>query len=227
MILFTTLALAAAVPGETASARPAPEATNAATRDEGARRLELARQAIDFAWPRGTYQRMMGEAMQDMVNGMMGAVFDMKVGELSDEDKAAADKSMREAIAARDPHFEERMRITNRVMIAEMTPVFDRIEPKVRQGLAKAYAGKFTAAQLADIIAFFETPTGRVYAAESMLLFMDPEVMKGTMSAMPELIRTMPDIGRKIEAATAHLPPPPKPERDEGDAEEGEAEPTA
>lgn len=118
------------------------------------------------------------------------------------------------------------MRITNKVMMGEMGAIMSKVEPAVRDGLANAYARKFTAAQLRDLNRFFETPTGRFYAAESMMLFMDPEVMKSSMAMVPDLMKAMPAIGEKVKQATAHLPPPPNEQEEEGEEAEA-ADPTA
>src|SRR3546814_3041507 len=53
----------------------------------------------------------------------------------------------------------------------------DLMEPPMRDGLAKAYARKFTGAQLTDLNSFLATPTGKLYAGEWMALQADPEVM--------------------------------------------------
>lgn len=225
-LLFAVL-LCGATPvlAQTAAAPTSP----AATQIDPAR-LALARTTINSVWPLGTYQRMMGSAMDQMMSTMVGGMFDMKLGDMvhsdgkpmSEEDKKVAQTTMREAMLKADPHFEERFRISNKVMMTEMGAVFTKIEPSVREGLAAAYARKFDAAQLADLNAFFATPTGKIYARESLMLFMDPEMIKSMTSAMPELMKSMPAIMEKVEKATAHLPKPPKPEKSEDSDEENE-----
>jgi uncharacterized protein (DUF2342 family) len=193
-------------------------------------RLALARTTVNSIWPLGTYQRMMSTSMDQMMNGMMGSMFDMKLGdmvpadgkELSEEEKKVAQTTMREAIMKGDPHFEERMRITNRVIMTDMGVIFSKLEPSIREGLAVAYAKKFDAGQLADLNAFFATPTGKVYASESVMLFTDPELMKAMMAGMPEMMKAMPAMMEKVKKATAHLPEPPKPKKSEDSDEEGE-----
>ena len=216
------LLLGAAPPAaaQTAAAKPAAPAPTSAQVDP--ERLALARTTVDFIWPLGTYQRMMGGAMDQMMDSMLGGMFDVKIGdmvpqdkEMTEEDKKAAATTMREAIAKKDPYFEERMRITNKVMMTEMGVVFSKVEPAVREGLATAYAKKFNAQQLTDLNGFFKTPTGRFYAAESIMLFMDPEMMKAMMGMMPDLMKAMPAIMEKVKKATAHLPEPPKEEEGE------------
>ena len=208
----------------------APKPAPAAAQVDPAR-LALARTTVNYVWPLGTYQRMMGTAMDQMMNSVMGGMFDMKIGdmvpadkEMSEEDKKLAQTTMREAIAKKDPHFEERMRITNKVMMTEMGTIFGKVEPAVREGLANAYAKKFDQQQLTDLNTFFATPTGRAYAAESVTLFMDPELMKAIAGAMPELVKGMPAIMEKVKKATAHLPEPPKSkDSDEGEEEDSDS----
>lgn len=228
------LAAASVAAPATTAVPPSPVAATAPAAQAAAadpERLRLARQTVDFVWPLGTYKKMMGDMMGP--EGMLGAVFDMKLGdvvapgkEMSAEDKKIAETTMRDAIAAKDPHFQERMRITMEVMGAEMGAVMTKVEPAVRDGLAKAFARKFTTTQLQDLNVFFATPTGRFYAAESMSLFMDPELLKSMMAMMPELMKAMPAIQEKVKKATAHLPEPPKDDEDEAD-EEAEEEPSA
>jgi hypothetical protein len=189
--IFIWLTLAGAAPAVAQEAAPA---TAPAARPDAIdpARLALARTAVDGVWPVGTYERMMRGTMGEMMDGMMAAMFDMKLGDMVPADVATKDpglarQTMREAMAKEDPHFLERMRIMNRVMFEEMIPMMNRIEPGVREGLSRAYARKFTSAQLEDINRFLATATGRVYGPEAMLAFMDPEVMSQISKLSPDL----------------------------------------
>jgi hypothetical protein len=192
--------------------------------------LALAEVTVDHIWPIGTYARMFNGTLDKMMDGIVASMFDMKLEDMvaglpAVERNALAEKgfdklTMREVMLKADPHFEERMRITNKTMWGGMTPLLSRMEPEVRRGLSRAYARKFSAAQLADLNSFFKTPTGKVYAAESMMLFMDPEVTSLMAKVTPELMKEMPAIIKKVEAATAHLPAPPKPKSPDEEARE-------
>lgn len=225
IILAALLIGAAPAFAQTAQIKASPPATQ--TIDPA--RLMLARKTVEYVWPLGTYQRMMSASVDQMMDSMMSGMFDMKIGDMvstdgkgmTEEDKKIAQTTMRDAILKNDPHFEERMRITNKVMFGEMEAVLTKMEPAIREGLAKAYARKFDARQLADLNGFFQTPTGKVYAAESILLFTDPEMMTAMTGSMPELMKSMPAIMEKVKKATAHLPEPPKPSQEE-DADEDE-----
>lgn len=107
-MFLTYVAAAAAAPVASQAATPAvgatAEAAAAAPAAVDAERLRLARHTVEFIWPLGTYKRMMGDTMDQMVDGMMAAVFDMKMGDMvdadeakmSEEDQAIAKTTMRE-----------------------------------------------------------------------------------------------------------------------------------
>jgi hypothetical protein len=211
--LLLALVFTGSSPAEAVAQAPTPAAEPAVD----AARLALAGTTVEHLWPLGTYARMMGSSMDRMMDSMMASMFDLKMGDVgaaagaSDKkDPGLRNMTMREAMAKADPHFQERMKITNRVMMNEMIPVMSRIEPDLRSALARVYARKFTSEQLADLNRFFATPSGRLYAAESMMLYVEPEVMGLMGKFAPEFMKAMPDIMAKVQAATAHLPPPPK-----------------
>lgn len=213
MLILALSLLAAPAGAQTSSAAPPLAATNAPV-DPG--RLALATRTIDHVWPLGTYARMMNGTMEQMMDGMMASMLEMKPGTIAADAggpaarKEVGDKTMRQIMAESDPHFIERLRITNRTMMGELIPLMTRMEPQIRIGLSRAYARKFDARQLADMNAFFETPSGRTYARESMLLMVDPEFIKVMTDSMPVMMREMPRIMKAIETATKHLPAPPK-----------------
>lgn len=219
-ILLASLAAAPAAaqtgapPATSQSATP-PTAAAPAEAIEPAR-MEAARAAIDRLWPLGTYERITRGSMGRMSDAMMASSLDMKMGALPGMPAHAAGEgagpeanmTMREMMTKSDPHFIERMQITNRVMMEEMVPILARIEPKVREALALAYARRFTTEQLGDMTRFFATPSGTAFAREWMTVMTDKEMMGAMMSIGPEMVSSMSQIGEKIEAATAHLPPP-------------------
>jgi hypothetical protein len=212
---FIAIALAASSPVLAQSPTPAPAVAVDPVK------LALGQQIAGSLWPDGTYSRM----VQQMLGGqMMDAMLDMKLPDMVSEEaikgagkdgKAFADAkpSMRETMKAKDPHFEERMRLTMKAMGDAMSELFAPMEPKMRAGLAKAYARRFTEPQLNDIVSFFATSSGKTYARESMTLFMDKELMTEMMSAMPEIMKSMPKVLEKVKAATDHLPPVPTSEK--------------
>lgn len=170
-------------------------------------RIALAHQTVDYIWPLGTYERMMHGTLDEMMDAMMGSLFDMPLSALSPDGKGPQG-SMRELAEIEDPYFKERLRLATHAIMDEIVPLMNEMEPDIREGLAKAYARKYDARQLGEMNAFFATPTGGAYARDAYLMFMDPEVMTKIQAFMPEMMERMPDLVAKMQEATAKLPPP-------------------
>ncbi|WP_417612892.1 DUF2059 domain-containing protein [Parasphingorhabdus sp.] len=222
-ILTASTALATAAPSAAQeSAKPA-EAVEATVTDPA--RLAAARTTVDYLFPLGTYQRMMKGTMDKLMDSILSQTFDRPMGEtmkgygLDDETiEDMGDTSINDMMRARDPYFEERMRISTTVMMDEMVDVMTAMEPAIREALTKIYARKFTASQLAEMNRFFATDTGGAFARDYMMVFVDPEMMQSMMGMVPEMMQAMPRIVKKVEEATAHLPPPLK--HDTGEEQE-------
>ncbi|SOB78992.1 hypothetical protein SAMN06297144_0317 [Sphingomonas guangdongensis] len=185
-------------------------------------RLTAARPVAVKLWPLGTYKRMMSSTMDRMMDAMMASMFDMKLSDLAglsggdaaktaETKEALGDATMGQVATAADPHFAERTKIATRVMFDEMGTLFARAEPAVQDAVAHGLARRFTTAELGEISAFFATPVGARYASDSMLLAVEPEMVSAMTKFVPDFMKAMPDIMKKVEKATAHLPPPPKP----------------
>src|SRR3546814_8008752 len=76
----------------------------------------------------------------------------------------------------------------------------------MRDGMAMAYALKFSADQWGELNAFFATPTGRIYAGEWMAAQADPEVMLAVDKAVPPMVLKFIDRAPKIAAQVEELP---------------------
>ena len=146
---------------------------------------------------------------------MMSGVVDRVMG-MSETDfgkKAEAGKpptTLRQKLIKDDPYFEERMRISQRVITEEMAKVAAIIEPRLREGLARSMARRFDEKQLADINAFLATDSGRAYGSQSMAMWVDADVMRSMMKSFPEIMTAMPRAMKRLETETAHLPKPKK-----------------
>jgi len=182
-------------------------------------RLEAARNTIEAVFPDGTYARIMQRSMDAMMDSAMASVGDMPLrdiasatGKNSEELEAMGDATLKEMLDILDPAYAERMELTLAAMSTQMTAMMSEFEPSFQDGLARAYARRFDTAQLAELNAFFATPTGRAYANESMTLMTDPEVMGKLREIMPAMIKKMPQLMKVMTEATDHLPSPRKPE---------------
>lgn len=201
-LALTALLLTSAAPSlaQTAAAPVASPARDAA-----------AARVVDRLWPLGTYRRMMDGTMSKMMDSMVQSMFGIKASDLGPAGKTAEGKTLAQMAEEKDPHFRERMKISMDVTTREMLPVIDNIEPSVREALTRIYARDYTEAQLGELDTFLQTPTGQQFGRKWMMSFADPEMIGSMAKVMPMLMQAMPGIKAKIEAATAHLPPPPKP----------------
>jgi len=172
--------------------------------------------ATDLAgklFPYGTYRKMLGPAMTQMMSGMSDSMGAMPIGPflkaagLPESDAAKMDKAtLGEIMAILDPAYKERMRRTMDGMFAAMIPLFEKLEPDLRAGLAVSLDKRFTATQLTDLRSFFATPTGSAFASQQMLLFMDPAVMGRMQTAMPKIMQELPGLIATAAKSTADLP---------------------
>ncbi|MCB2047052.1 MAG: DUF2059 domain-containing protein [Novosphingobium sp.] len=182
-------------------------------------RLAAARQTVARVFPRGTYARLMERSMGAAMDNMMESVGVLPLRDLAAVTGASSEQldrlgegTLKEMLAIIDPAYEERMRVTMKVMGEQMSGLMAQFEPAFQDGLARAYARQFDTKQLADLNAFFATPTGSAYASESMMLFADPEVMGKMREIMPEMMKQMPKMIKAVTQATANLPKQRKPE---------------
>lgn len=206
-LLITTPVLAQA--GGPANA----EAAEATVTDPA--RLEAAKATVDYLFPLGTYERMMRGTMDQLMDSMLASLGTMRMGDLAGAagvsgdhiPEGEGDRTLAEVSREADPHFEERMQISTRVMMDEMVTLMTTMEPAIRDALVNIYARKFTVGQLGEMNRFFATDTGSAFARDYMMVFVDPEMMQSMMSMVPQMMQAMPDIMKKVQDATAHLPP--------------------
>ena len=174
-------------------------------------RLALARVSAAAMWPEGAY----GNMMTSFAGGMVDNVMRLKKSDLPiPTDKkakpdATADLSLHDAAAAKDPYFDQRMAAIRAAVTDEFGKVSAVIDPRVRDGMARAMARRFDARQLTDINAFLTTPSGRAFAGQYMQLWLDPDMLRGMMSSMPEMIKLMPDVMKRVKEANDKFPAPP------------------
>jgi hypothetical protein len=170
-------------------------------------RLALSRTAVQSLFPDGTYARMMGGMMHGIADRVMGMTA-ADLGAKPDKGKAADTMTLKEKLAKDDPAFDERMRIMEQVIGEEFARMAAIVEPRMRDGLARSMARRFDEKQLADLNAFLATDSGKAFGAQSMAMYVDPDVMRAMIGSFPEMMKAMPDAMKRVEAATAHLPKP-------------------
>jgi hypothetical protein len=174
--LMLAAMLGAAMAGPAVSQGPPAAAAS------GSERMADARGMVDAVYPAGSYAATIRAAMRDMA------------------DKQAGNEEVRKL----DPHSAERMRITYKIIDEEAAKLGREQELAVREAMIQAAMAKFSDAELRDIRAFLETPSGRAYVSKA------PQVsaVLETPEQQARMMVAIESMATKIEAATAHLPQP-------------------
>jgi hypothetical protein len=230
LLLGTTPVAASAAAAPAPKAEPAAEATDTkipaeafdpaqmlaafeklfpAQPDPAPERLALSRVSVVGLFPDGTYGRMMDGMMESVVDRILD-MSDADFGVKPKDGKPLSKATLREQALKEDPYFEERMRITERVIHEEMVKIAAIVEPRLRDGLARSMARRFDERQLADINAFLATDSGRAFGGQSIAMYVDADVMRAMVASFPEIMKAMPDAMKRLDTETAHLPKPKK-----------------
>lgn len=178
-------------------------------------RLAAAQVTVDHIFPLGTYARIMNGTLDKVIDGMMGNFGQMSLADLAamgGADKAALAKlpkaTLEDIMAIYDPAYHQRMTRLTHTMMDGLVDLMTKMEPGIRDGLAQAYATRYTLDQLNEMNRFFATPTGTLYAANALVIQMDPAVMAKMQAFLPQMMKAMPDLIKKSAAAAEGLPKP-------------------
>jgi hypothetical protein len=174
-------------------------------------RLALARTAVNAMWPDGSY----GKIMSSMFGGMYDRAMQLKQSDFASLDPkgtkpADNDQSLHDTLAAKDPYFDQRAAAIRAILEEEAAKLSAVIDPRMRDGLSRAMARKLDEHQLADVDAFFATPSGRAFAGQYLQLWLDPDAMRSMMSATPDMMKLMPEAMQKVKEANDKFPEPKK-----------------
>ncbi len=217
-LLLAIAATSLALGSQPAAAQDAPPASTvppAAPIDP--QRLAAARTTVDHIFPQGTYARIMNGSMNGMLDNIVktsGAIPLREVAGLAGQPPAELARlgqtTLADIMAIFDPVHDQRMAIVMHTTMTAMTDIMSQLEPSIHEGLAEAYAARFTTSQLADMNRFFATPSGQAFAANVMTIQTDPAVMTRMQAIVPVLMQRLPGIMDQAGRATAKLPPPRK-----------------
>ena len=175
-------------------------------------RLPAAQAVVAKVMPDGFYGTMMADIIDQMMRPMMSMFSSPEFilsARLTLDDEAIdhlTEAEQTEISAMLDPAYDQRVDAMVGVLTGRMSGMFAVMEEPMREGLSKAYAVRFDDRQLADIAAFFATPTGSAYATESMALFSDPQVMHASMKALPAIMSSFGNLDTALEESMASLP---------------------
>ncbi|QNQ09632.1 DUF2059 domain-containing protein [Sphingomonas alpina] len=169
-------------PAPTAPA-PAPAPAQATPVDPA--RLTVARALMDQIMPSATRDQMMRSMMAAMMQNMTRSF-------AQNAELAAAMDKQPGARAVFDRFMERQMARSTEELIANLPGMLD--------AMARAYARRFTLAQLNDMATFFATPTGQVYLAQAPTIMADPDVGVWMNGLMTRSMQRMPDEVAKLKA---------------------------
>jgi hypothetical protein len=163
--------------------------------------------------PDGAYGKMMDQMLGQILKpimsldaGMTGIQISLKTGIDYDAAEKLTEEQRNQVAALLDPNRTARNDGMMNLIKPMMVDMGKMLEGPMREGIARAYARKFSAAQLNEVNAFFATPNGAAFAAESFAIQADPEVLSATFQAMPVLMGKMMETGPDLEAQMKALP---------------------
>lgn len=174
----------------TASPAVATSASAQSPEHEGAvdpARLAAAKRTIEAMMPPAQRNAMFEAMLNPMLANMQQAI-------LSRPDIRTALDADPKAKATLNAFLAAQQQKTIALLQTELPGMFAIME--------RAYARRFTAAQLDEITAFFNTPTGRLYMDESMKIPADPELLGWQRQLMA---RSLADGEKDLEKLQADL----------------------
>lgn len=194
------------------AAAPTAQAAPAAPIDPA--RKAAAERVVGKLVPKGIYKEIFETVFSQVTDQVFGQMGELpvaqvaKLGGLSAEDaKALGNAKLGEIMAIYDPAWRDRQKRMMQAFAGGMAEIMVKLEPAMRDALARAYAREFSAEELAELDRFFVTPAGAHYAAQSLMIAMGPEMTKATTEMMPEMMSAMPVLIQRAEEAAADLPP--------------------
>ena len=146
----------------------------------GAQQIDAAKTLIAVVFPASRREEVVGQMLQALTGTMAGGIVQ------SPGIKEAIDKNP-EVKTIIQTFLEQRQVASKALMTAEMPAMVTAIE--------RAYARRFTVAQMAELTRFFSTPTGKVYIEKSQTIMSDPDVVAWQQKLMS---RTMNDAKRDL-----------------------------
>lgn len=162
-------------------------------------RLASAGKLIDIVMPAEQREAMLGGMMQAMTVNMTKAME-------GNQDVAALFRD--------DPRARA---IFERFMARQQTESVGLLReslPGMIEAMRRAYARRFTVAQMEELSTFFAAPTGRAYMSQSLSIMSDPDIAAWQQSVMTKTMARMPQQTRALAAEILALKPPAGPASD-------------
>ena len=177
-----------------------------------AARLELARRATMTMFPTGTYAQALNGFIDRTVDRVLGmseadlaGMFPSSPTKKGATARPPGTEPLRVSLARKDASFDAKVAAGKAFVQTTLNKFGNVAEPRFREGMARALARRFDARQLGEIQAFLATPTGAAYGREMVGLWFEPDVMRGTVEALPEMMRLMPQVAKSGAALEAQM----------------------
>ena len=106
-----------------------------------------------------------------------------------------------------DPVAQERTKRLSDITVKELGDLVSPYEQKLRVAYSAAYARQFDEQQLGEILTFYKTPVGTLFARRALALVGDPAIVSVQREISPVLTDALPKLQEKIKAAIADLSP--------------------
>ena len=181
MSMILAAALLAAPAAQTPA--PGPQATAAEAIDPA--RLAAAKATLEVLMPPERRAAMFDATMAPLMASVSQAMAD------APSMKEALGKNPKSAQAFRRFMDVHQQRTTTRLKAAL---------PGMFAAMERAYARRFTVAQLGEIAAFFRTPTGRAYMDQGMTIMSDPDVLAWQRELMRSSMATVMEDAKSFAA---------------------------
>jgi len=176
-------------------------------------RLPRAAALVERIIPPGSLQEVMGSMFDSFLSPMATAFQPDPVTLLAQGlnietyEITLTPEQAETAVALLDPAWRTRAEREAEALPALTGRMMSGMEPTIRTAMSELYAIHFTDSELADIDAFFATPSGTSYARKSLTMSSDPRLMATMMGEMPALFEAMASMEAEVAALTADLPP--------------------
>ncbi len=95
-------------------------------------------------------------------------------------------------------------------MTAESTERLKAGLPTMFDAMTKAYARRFTVAQMTEVTTFFATPTGQIYMDQGATIMSDPDVAEWQRKMAVDAMANVPAQAKAFQAEILALDPPVK-----------------
>ena len=181
--------------------------------EEQESRLPAAKELARHLMPAGSFADSIQTTMEPMFDMLFEMAIPEKTAQLSrltgvdfEDTEELQDEQIEEALALLDPHFETRNEKLQQVILSMVGQLFGAMEPAYRKGLSRAFAVRFTEQEMADQLAFFQTPSGASFARQIVEIQYDPQLLTVMEEVGPAFVKIMPSMIEEFKTLEEDYP---------------------